>query len=65
MRPQSTIRPQSMWMVQQIARDSGVSETAAASALQELIARGHLRIVHGESPADPDAFEPIIKRGRK
>jgi hypothetical protein len=55
------LRPQSRWLIRQIAQDTGVTEEEAEEGILALVERGHLRIVQGIGPGGLDAFEPVIK----
>ena len=55
-----SVRPQGRWLVKSLARQTGQSEAEIETSLNELIARGHLRVLHGISPGGRDEFQPII-----
>ena len=57
----SYIRPQGRWLIKQLAGQTGESEAAIEAALNSMIERGHVRILHGQGPYGLDAFEMVVK----
>lgn len=55
------IGPRGRWFIHELAATTGLSEREAERALNELIERGHLRVLPNAGPNGHDGFELVIK----
>jgi hypothetical protein len=61
MTAQNHIRPEGRWLIKQLVGQTGESEATVEAALNAMIERGHVRVLHGKGPYGLDAFQPLIR----
>lgn len=61
--PDLKLRPQARWIARTMARRAKITEEEAESAILQLIAHGHIKLLPDADPNGADAFIIVVRNG--